>query len=102
MFGSSNTTGVSAGKDAMPVVPVIGPPIEYNARDPVTDPARATGPDQIISPQMLIKYFPAMTDGGTNAARMGVVTPFGFTPPTVVTPTPAAAPSSKAANPTSP
>jgi hypothetical protein len=65
-----------------------GPPLEFNAREPVAGPT-IIAPDAVISPQMLIKYFTVPTSAATNAPIAAPVTPMGFTPPPV---TPSAPP----------
>jgi len=62
------------------------PAVEYNAREPVQGPAPFMGPDALISPQMLIKYFTAPVKVATNASPGGALTPVGFTLPLVTTP----------------
>jgi len=84
-----------------------GAALEFDAREPVLDPASPTGPDMIVSPQMLLKYFTTSTNASpslaSNATSLRVVAPLGFTPPPVATvaPTPPPPPS-KPAHPTSP
>jgi hypothetical protein len=77
------TSKVAPAKVVMPAVPTNGPPLEYNAREPVIGPAPATAPDAVISPQMLLQYFTPPTHPATNGVSVGVVTPLGFTPPPV-------------------
>jgi hypothetical protein len=81
-----------------------GTALEFAAREPVTDPAPATGPEAVLSPQMLLKYFSTSTNASThastnaasNATSLGVVAPFGFIPPPVTMAAPTPPPPSKA------
>jgi hypothetical protein len=82
---SSNAPPSNTGK---PVAVTNGPPLEFNAREPVAGPT-IIAPDAVISPQMLIKYFTVPTSAATNAPIAAPVTPMGFTPPPV---TPSAPP----------
>lgn len=85
-----------------PVLPgavTNGAPLEFVAKQLVDDPASPTGPDGIVSPQMLLKYFTTSTNSSPKAVRnpttMGVIAPLGFTPPTETTLVPTPPPSSK-------
>jgi hypothetical protein len=83
-----------------PIPPVTnGPALEFNAREPVIDPAPVVVPEAAVSPQMLMKFFTAPTKAvtNTNATDAGVMAPVGFTPPLVATP-----PASSQAKPASP
>jgi len=89
----------------LPGAATNGPALEFDAREPVTDPAPPTPPDVVVSPQMLLKYFAASTNASTNAATnatsLRVVAPLGFTPP-VATAAAIPPPAGKATHSTSP
>jgi len=84
-----------------PIQPVTnGPPLEYNAREPMIGSAPVIVPEAAVSPQMLIKYFIAPPNPGTNAPSERVLAPVDFTPPLMATPPPTPPASGKPANPT--
>jgi hypothetical protein len=104
----SNPPDASKATNTPPasVITTNGPALEFDARPPILGVA----PEQVVSPQMLLKYFTTSTNAGiganTNAAghatTLGVIGPLGFTPPPLTTSPPPPPPASKATYSTSP
>jgi len=93
-------TSQTTNDPVLPGAPTNGSALEFNARQLVDDPAPPTGPDVVVSPQMLLKYFATPTNGSPkavrNAAAMGVIAPLGFNPPPVTQSPPTPPPAGKA------
>jgi hypothetical protein len=87
-----------------PPIPALqnGPPLEYNAREPVTSAMPATAPDAVVSPQMLMKYFTPGPNPATNEIPVGAQAPVDFNSPLGAPPKPLPPPSSKGASPNLP
>jgi hypothetical protein len=98
----AETSNAAPTAIVMPVIPTNGPPLEFNAREPMNDFAPIAAPNGVVSPQMLIKYFTTQPNPGTNAPGTGATTPVGFNPPPVTLPTPAMPAPTKPTNPTKP
>jgi|HubBroStandDraft_2_1064218.scaffolds.fasta_scaffold402347_2 hypothetical protein len=92
-------TSQATNDPPLPGATTNGAALEFVARRLVDDPAPPAGPDGIVSPQMLLKYFTTSTNGspkaGRNPVSVGVIAPLGFTPP-MAEPGPMPPPSSKA------
>ena len=79
--------------------------VEFSTVQPVAELEPQPGPDGIVSPQMLLRYFRNSTktaaNSSTNASGSDALPPLGFNPPvTIAQPTPL--PESKATYSTSP
>jgi hypothetical protein len=79
-----------------PPAPVIVPPEPAAVTNQVSSaPAGSPPPDEVVSPQMLLRYFSKSTNGTSS----GIIAPMDFTPPKAVDP---ASSSSKATYSTGP
>jgi hypothetical protein len=97
----TNRLDISTTSNVPPaMLPVTnGPALQFDAREPET-----LGPDAVVSPQMLLKFFSASTNANavSNTAPPEVIAPLRFTPPIVPTSQPAPPTGSKATYSTSP